>query len=228
MNRFTQEGTYIFGSFKDVKELEEKENATILIVADSHGSYGTLRSILKQFGAESDALIFAGDGIAELAAVADEGCDNSDFQKFIPPVIAAVEGNNDQDSFSFRNYVSDSPYYFEAQIPLNQIITACGHKIFVTHGHRFSLYEGIDNVVEAAIENEAEIAVFGHTHIAMECFYSGNVQVVNPGSCALPRGSQPPVFALMKLKKNQKMFEITFYEFIASGSRPYSPSVDYI
>lgn len=228
MNRFTQEGTYLFGSFKDVKELEEKEDAVILIISDTHGNCGTLRSILKQFGAESDALIFAGDGIAELAAIADEGCDSHDFQKFIPPVIAAVEGNNDQDSFSFRNYISDSPYYVESQIPLNQIFTVCGHNVFVTHGHRFSLYDGLENIVDAAIENEAEIAVFGHTHIAMECFCSGNVHVVNPGSCSLPRGSQPPTFALMKLKKNQKTFDFTFYEFIATGSRPYKPSVDFI
>lgn len=228
MNRFTQEGTYLFGSFNDVRQLKEKEDAVILIISDTHGNYGNLRGILKQFGSECDALIFAGDGISELAAAADEGFDNKDFQKFIPPVIAAVEGNNDQDSFSFRNYLSESPYYSEAKIPLTQCFTVCGHNIFVTHGHRFSLYDGIDRIVDAAIENEAEIVVFGHTHIAMECLYSGNVRVVNPGSCSLPRGSQPATFALMRLKKNQRIFEIVFYEFIATGSRPYSPAVDFI
>lgn len=228
MNKFTQEGTYLFGSIKDIKKLEEKENAAVLIISDTHGDFGTLHSILKQFGAECDALIFAGDGIAELAAIADESCDNSDFQKFIPPVIAAVEGNNDQDFYPFRNYLSDSPYYIETQIPLNQSLTICGHNIFVTHGHRFSLYDGVDSLVETAAECGAEIAVFGHTHIAMECLYSGNVYIVNPGSCSLPRGFQPPTFALMKLKKNQKSFDFTFYEFNSAGCKPYIPSVDNI
>ena len=59
---------------------------------------------------------------------------------------------------------------------------------------------------------DAEIMLFGHTHIAMSTVSKNNTFLLNPGSCYLPRGGQPKCFATLKLEKGKSSFEEKFVE----------------
>ena len=54
---------------------------------------------------------------------------------------------------------------------------------------------------EAACEAGADIAVYGHTHIALE--ERGEVTVLNPGSIARPRDDQRGSFMLVELNAGE-------------------------
>ena len=65
---FEQSQCGILGAEEDVLALAQKKEANALAVADSHGNTPRLKSIIEQWGTDSDALIFCGDGIRDLCA----------------------------------------------------------------------------------------------------------------------------------------------------------------
>ena len=79
-------------------------------------------------------------------------------------------------------------------------------------------------MANAAIEAGAEIVVYGHTHIAL-AGRSQTIQIFNPGSCARPRGGQPPSFAVLKVKKDSPKFDYTFFRLLPRKSEPFIPLV---
>ena len=54
-------------------------------------------------------------------------------------------------------------------------------KAFLTHGHLYNVRDTIDPLVYAAQEAGARLALFGHTHEALNVDWGG-VQVLNPGT----------------------------------------------
>lgn len=64
-------------------------------------------------------------------------------------------------------------------------IEICGHKVFMTHGHRYGVDMGLDTLRYAALERGCDIAMFGHIHKPV--LDEGDVTIVNPGSIARPR-----------------------------------------
>ena len=59
-------------------------------------------------------------------------------------------------------------------------------KAFITHGHIYDVNWGIDRLVYAAQEQDCRIAMFGHTHEAVN-EEVGGVKVLNPGSAGRGR-----------------------------------------
>ena len=119
------------------------------------------------------------------------------------------------------------PYYVQLKIPICQTLTASAHKLFISHGHRFSLYNGTYYMANEALSQGAELVLYGHTHIAFaEC--SNSIQTLNPGSCARPRGGLPPSFMVLKLKKGSAYFDFTFYRITGSKSVPFNPEPAYL
>lgn len=100
------------------------------------------------------------------------------------------------------DYVTDAHALRKFQIPVTQVAGNCDHgaseplrltpefegvKIFMTHGHLHGVKTLYQRVVYAALEEDAEILLFGHTHRA-ECFFDRGLWIMNPGACG-PRGS---------------------------------------
>ena len=57
-------------------------------------------------------------------------------------------------------------------------------KAFICHGHTYGVeYGRLDSLVYAAQEAGAKIAMFGHTHEALETYDDG-LYILNPGSCS--------------------------------------------
>ncbi len=217
MNSLQQTESLLIGSPDAIEKLAGQDESLILVVSDSHGSSRMLGYILREWGARSDALVFCGDGAGDIYSLLFTASDDTLLKNLIPPVIALVQGNNDPGGYALWDGT-------QMKVPLNQTMTASGHTIFITHGHRFSLYESTACLVSEAQLQEAELVLYGHTHVAMaESAYG--MLTLNPGSCALPRRGQPPCFMTLKLKKGSAFFDYSFYRIAGTKSAPFNPTI---
>lgn len=57
-----------------------------------------------------------------------------------------------------------------------------GIRFYLTHGHRQGVKTGLMRLTYAAMEANAQIAVFGHTHRPL-CSEMSGITLFNPGSC---------------------------------------------
>lgn len=227
MNALTQDKSLLIGSAKDIKTLAQQNSATLLVISDSHGFSTIFSHIIHQRGPHCDAIVFCGDGISDVAACIDRAHEDAFYAPFLPPVISIVEGNGDADRYPIDNPArkedpSADPY-IEIAVPLTQTFTVAGHRVFSAHGHRYSLINGTDALVQAANKQKADIICYGHTHIAM-AQELGTQLILNPGSCTRPRGGQRPCFAQVQIVKESDVYSYTFYEVSSDGTFPaYTP-----
>lgn len=129
----------------------------ILVISDSHGS---LRNIEKAIEAQPDAknIIFLGDGEKDIEEASYIYNDRNFY---------VVKGNCD---FFSNEKASD-------------VVTINGTRIYFTHGNYM---RDVENLVQSAKQGNAQIALYGHTHIAYTNYFDG-VYVMNPGSITAPR-----------------------------------------
>lgn len=95
---------------------------------------------------------------------------------------------------------------------LEKTLVLGGRKIFLTHGHKYSVHYGIDKLYYKGLEEEASIVLFGHTHrqyLARE----GNMLILNPGSTSLPRDSKPGCAVIAIDDKGEMDVELLRIEF---------------
>ncbi|MCK9169864.1 MAG: YfcE family phosphodiesterase [Treponema sp.] len=191
---------YLLGSEKDIADLVVKKSAKILVISDSHGQRDLFRCIVGRIGPSCDALVFCGDGAGDFASCMDDAASDKVYAACVPPVVAFVKGNGDSNRFPVCfNPVGkeDDSVYRELAIPRRQIFSAVEHTIYVVHGHEQRTYYGIQLLKKEAERAGADIALYGHTHIADET--RDTVYMVNPGSPCLPRGGVPSSFAVLEL-----------------------------
>ena len=221
MNCLCQDTSLLLATADTIEELAQKREARLLVISDSHGAYASLLAIVRHFGQSCDALVFCGDGIADIARLIENAHMDTSIRQCIPPVVGIVEGNNDADLYPVRNMKADEPYYVELKVPVFNVLDAADHRVFFTHGHRHSLYYGTEQLIESAIEHNADVALYGHTHIAAETF--GKVYAMNPGSCYRPRVGQKPSFATLDLVKGKRIYSSVFYALSATAFTPFAP-----
>lgn len=214
MQNFSQDKSNFIGSQNSILELSNKEQASILIVSDTHGNFDLLERIIFKRGKKNDALILCGDTGGDLAKVHELYAHSANKENF-PSVCAFVRGNNDYDIYPFYNIKKKKdptlPYYCDFYFPENQIIKIAGHNIFITHGHKYTINGGSGSLETAALKNKCRIAFFGHTHIACSILKE-KIFLLNPGSTTFPRNGQNPSFAEITLYKNVNNFMPTFFD----------------
>lgn len=157
------------------------------IVSDSHGDVRVFEKMLAVPGAaDAELWLHAGD----FAPDAD------DLEERAGKRVVRVCGNCD---------------FFVDGVYDETTVDAAGHRIFLAHGHLFHVGYGTERLAAAAREAGADIAVYGHTHIALE--QRGDVTVLNPGSIARPRDERRGSFMLMDLEEGKnpqvKLIRIT-------------------
>lgn len=219
---FTQQESNCIGAQSCIDALAAKESALLLVISDTHGSASTLQSILQNFGSKADALCFCGDGISDVLYNLETASTQSDFAACVPPIIAFARGNGDAASYPLvlRTDTVNSIY-----VPNDQLLTAAGVKIMLTHGHRYDVYYSSQGLYDAAMVAEASVLFFGHTHIA-NVQSSNGITLLNPGSCSRPRGGQPHTFALVTVSKTSvdySYFKIQDTGDVRMRFRPFEP-----
>lgn len=223
MIELAQRPDFAIGSADAIKALAKKESASLLVISDSHGRAEIFKAIVERFGERCDALVFCGDGIGDLCACLEATKKNKKLAKAFPPVAAFARGNGDYPDFPFGDG--------EIKVPLHQFLKVAGMNVMVTHGHAEGAYYGMGRMGQVAMENQADVVLYGHTHFASRK-EEELVHYINPGSCSHPRGGQKPCFAIVQIPGHQERCETTFFSIslsLADGYEfiPYAPPAGY-
>ena len=159
----------------------------VLIVSDSHNKCYYLEKVLEKVQ-PIDLMIHLGDF---------EG-DERRIRELVSCPIAMVSGNND---------------YF-TEIPRDDFIEMGQYYIMITHGHKYGVNYGLDQIKEIAMLNGANIVMFGHTHRPMIDLTNDTIWAINPGSISLPRqNGKKPSFIIMDIdNRGEAHFTINYVE----------------
>ena len=142
----------------------------LLVLSDSHG---TLDKMERALALESpDVVIHLGDYYRDAEALRKKcGC----------PVVN-VHGNCDM--------VRNAPAF--------HMETYEGYRFFMTHGHHYNVKSGLLSLFLAAREQQADMILFGHTHIPY-CDMEDGIWILNPGSC---KGFPPATYGIIIIDDN--------------------------
>ena len=147
----------------------------IIVMSDSHGSMPMLEMIVA-FNKNADMFIHLGDGEREVASLRI---------KYPDIDLRSVRGNCD--------FGKESPDFL--------VVEAGGHRIFCSHGHRYSVKSGTETLRSIAKDNGCDAALFGHTHERYISCEDG-IDIMNPGSCDCPRDGNKPSYGYIDITEN--------------------------
>jgi len=149
----------------------------ILVLSDSHGSTAVMRTVIQKFEKDAGAVIHLGDFF-----------------------IDAIR-NKPECSLHFVRGNCDGSSYDGAEVPTEKVVDIGGIKIFMTHGHRYGVKYGMDRLVYAALEREADVCLYGHTH-APAVFREEGIIYMNPGSISRPRDARAPSYGVLDIENS--------------------------
>ena len=146
----------------------------LLVISDTHGDISKVCKVVNEIKDLIDGIIHLGDIV--------------------------------EDADKLRKLYSQIPVYnicgncdYGTNVPPMNILDFEGKKIFITHGHLFSVYYDTTKLVYKAMELGADVALFGHTHIPhLEKIH--NVYAMNQGSLTQPRGGSKPSYGIIKIE----------------------------
>ncbi|MDR1840146.1 MAG: YfcE family phosphodiesterase [Treponema sp.] len=173
------------------------DSKKLLVFSDTHGSVQTLKTVFdwaKKHSPPNDTICgaaFLGDGISDIQSAANITgffCDC----KF-------VRGNND----------------FGYSIPEAIVFDFAENRFFMCHGHHHNLYGGYHTLIAAARNTDANVALFGHSHVPFQNTGNG-VLLVNPGSVGRPRSRIGSTFAVIECIEGERP-EVEFFGIGAHG-----------
>lgn len=145
----------------------------ILVMSDSHRDLTNARNVIKTIGNQIDLIIHLGD------------CEDDVKQLMI-----------EYPDYKFEYVVGNCDY--DSDYDVCKLLKFEKVKIFMTHGHRYSVKWGYDRISYAGEEKGADIVLFGHTHMpAIENF--GKIKIMNPGSISQPRGIDIPSYGIINI-----------------------------
>ena len=125
----------------------------LCVASDYHGNFDALCRMLEK--ENPHCLLFLGDGVR----------DAEDAGMLFGCQVLAVAGNCD----------------LMCQEPLTRTPQPEGVRLFLSHGHRFGVKDGLDEFLRAAQQAGAQAAFFGHTHQPV-ALTKWPVPLYNPGS----------------------------------------------
>ncbi|MCI6646575.1 MAG: YfcE family phosphodiesterase [Oscillospiraceae bacterium] len=141
----------------------------IAVFSDTHKHIGDAARVIDR--EQPDLVIHLGDHIRDAYALAGQ---------FPHTPMECVPGNCD---------------YAPAE-PETKLLTLCGVRVMITHGHNYRVKYEMDSLLNAAYFQGADMVLFGHTHRPVNDRVEG-LYVVNPGTAGM--GSSP-TWALIELE----------------------------
>ena len=145
----------------------------VIAFSDSHRHYQNVHKLFEATHLTTDLYIFLGDGENDL--------DNLIYL-YPDKKILTVAGNCDSGSLAPGVGTAD----------------VCGKKIIFTHGHNHGVNYGMSELKRLAVQNGADVVLYGHTH-ERRCDYEDGVYYINPGSIGSPRDGLPPSYAAIDI-----------------------------
>ena len=121
---------------------------TLLVLSDSHGRPDHVEEAIRRV--RPDGILFAGDGLRDLARIGEFPCP-----------LWVVSGNCDWSRVLIVNGRS-------VETDEEELITVEGIRILLIHGHKYGVKGGLLPATYRAMEREADLLVFGHTHTPVE------------------------------------------------------------
>ena len=129
----------------------------ILVMSDSHGNKENMFNAVDL--EVPDLILHLGDN--------DRDCD--DIELLYPEIpLRSVRGNCDRSSAG----------------PDRDEFTLEGKRFFMTHGHLYSVKSGKARIVDAAVNRNIDVLLFGHTHLPHHSIIN-SLTLINPGSIGL-------------------------------------------
>ena len=129
----------------------------IIVVSDTHRNVSALNTLVKEHYSDADVFIHLGDGEKDFDTVSNM---YSDKQMYF------VSGNCDSLSL----------------MPSTKILDICSKRIVITHGHAFSVKSGTQKLIDYAKSVNADIVLYGHTHVPENRRVDEKLYIMNPGS----------------------------------------------
>ncbi len=102
-------------------------------------------------------------------------------------------------------------YPYEPKFPKELTLVLEGAKVFLTHGHLFSVKMGLKRLLNYGLYNDVDIICFGHTHRPLIKEIQG-VVFINPGSLCSRKLHNKSSYALLEITKNNINVEIKTLE----------------
>lgn len=136
----------------------------ILVLSDSHSGMRLMRESIRKI--RPDCIIHLGDYYEDGEIIAEENPNIRIYQ---------VPGNCDR---------------YRCPIGAREILimNIGGLKFYMTHGHRHNVKMTDVRLLADALEAEADVVLYGHTHMADLRWESG-MWIMNPGSCGAMGGT---------------------------------------
>lgn len=156
----------------------------ILVISDTHGDIEKAERVIKE-SKGINLIIHLGDYFRDARKL-------SDIFPGIP--IEYIYGNSD---------------FMIEDVPAEKMLEYKGKKIFITHGHRYSVKWDYDKLDKKAAELNVDILLFGHTHVA-DLVEKENYYLLNPGSISDPRDDSNESYAIIELDENKLVPHLCF------------------
>ena len=147
----------------------------ILVLADSHTHIDNLQNAIDAAGCV-DYIFHLGDHASDMGRVEMHNASAK---------VLCVKGNGDLGDF-----------------PTHRAVIIEGHRIVLTHGHLQRVKQSLLQLSLFAAEQEADIVLYGHTHVPDISYASGGRLLLNPGSIGVPRRGDP-TYCILKVDANQ-------------------------
>lgn len=144
----------------------------VIVISDTHGQINDIIKAINEMRG-IDLIVHLGDNTKDAV--------NIKSQTHID--IINVKGNCD---------------FLDNSTKEDKLIKIKDKRIFLTHGHKYGVKYGLDNLYYKAKEINADIVLFGHTHIPLSVNHD-NILFFNPGSTTMPRGISKRSYGIIEL-----------------------------
>ena len=103
----------------------------------------------------------------------------SDSHRSLSGMYAAIDRHQPQQVIHLGDMMSDAE---EVATPVKKQITLEGKSILLSHGHRWGVKSGYDTAIADARAVDADILLFGHTHVPLCQQLEDGLWMMNPGT----------------------------------------------
>lgn len=156
----------------------------VLVVSDSHGETSKMESLIDNNN-DIDMLIHLGDYFRDAEKLS---------AKYPNLRIEYIYGNSD---------------FMIGDVPAEKTLDIEGKKVFITHGHRYSVKSGYDKLRKKANDIGADLFLFGHTHIST-LLNEDKWILLNPGSISESRDFCSESYAIVEFNNGEIIPRLEF------------------